>query len=202
LEFAGSASRFRTSKISSNTFPIASRSPRRSARSTRSPSPQWLFVREQYGLCWRASRPREQAQASRQPRPRFWSGGSARAVAFALARAGAQVSVCARRESAARELARAVGGEAVPRRALRTETFDGILNTTPVGMYPQENVSPLSAQELRCNLVMDLIYRPLETRLLKIAKKNGIATVSGLEMFLAQGFAQWEVWTTPVRPNP
>jgi len=131
----------------------------------------------------------------------FGAGGSARAVAFALARAGAQVSVCARRESAARELARAVGGEAVPRRALRTETFDGILNTTPVGMYPQENISPLSAQELRCNLVMDLIYRPLETRLLKIAKKNGIATVSGLEMFLAQGFAQWEVWTNTRPPE-
>src|SRR5215831_5143630 len=51
----------------------------------------------------------------------FGAGGSARAAAFALARAGAQVGVCARRESAARELARAVGGEVVPRRALRSK---------------------------------------------------------------------------------
>lgn len=131
----------------------------------------------------------------------FGAGGSARAAAFALARAGAQVAVCARRDSAAKELARAVEGEAIPRRALTSENFDAILNTTPVGMHPQEDVSPLSAQELRCDLVMDLIYRPLETKLLRLAKKEGISTVSGLDMFLAQGFAQWEIWTETKPPE-
>ena len=131
----------------------------------------------------------------------FGAGGSARAAAFAFARAGSHVFVCARRESAAKDLARAVGGEAIPRRALRSENFDALLNTTPVGMHPHESASPLSAQELRCKLVMDLIYRPFETRLLKLAKKKGIATVSGLEMFLAQGFAQWEVWTNTKPPE-
>ena len=124
----------------------------------------------------------------------FGAGGSARAAAFALARSGAHVSVCARRDAAARELARAVGGEVVPRRALRSQNFDAILNATPVGMQPHEAASPLTAQELRCNLVMDLIYRPLETKLLKLARKKGIPTVSGLDMFLEQGFAQWKIW--------
>jgi 3-dehydroquinate dehydratase / shikimate dehydrogenase len=131
----------------------------------------------------------------------FGAGGSARAAAFALARAGSQVFVCARRESAAKELARTIGGEAIPRRALHSERFDAILNTTPVGMHPYEGVSPLTAEELRCNLVMDLIYRPLETRLLKLAKKKGIAIVSGLDMFLAQGFAQWKIWTKTTAPE-
>jgi len=131
----------------------------------------------------------------------FGAGGSARAAAFALARAGAQVFVSARRDSAAKELARAADGEAIPRRALRSERFDAVLNATPVGMHPHESVSPLTAQELRCNLVMDLIYSPLETRLLKLAKKRGIAAVSGLEMFLAQGFAQWEIWTNTRPPE-
>ena len=131
----------------------------------------------------------------------FGGGGSARAAAFALGRAGAHVFVCARRDSAAKELARAAGGEAIPRRALRSENFDALLNATPVGMHPGENASPLTAQELRCDLVMDLIYRPLETRLLKLAKKKGIATVSGLDMFLAQGFAQWEIWTNTRPPE-
>ena len=49
----------------------------------------------------------------------FGAGGAARAAAFALARAGASVVVCARRPARASELARAVGGETVPRRALR-----------------------------------------------------------------------------------
>jgi len=131
----------------------------------------------------------------------FGAGGSARAAAFALARAGSQVFICARRNSAAKGLARAVEGEAIPRCALRSENFDAILNTTPVGMHPHENETPLSSQELRCDLVMDLVYRPLQTKLLKLAKQKGIATVSGLDMFLAQGFAQWEIWTKTKPPE-
>ena len=132
----------------------------------------------------------------------FGAGGSARAAAFALVRAGAHVCICARRESAAKQLARAVGGEAIPRRGLRTECFDAILNATPVGMHPHEGISPLSARELQCRIVMDLIYRPERTKLLEIAAQKGIATVSGVNMFLAQGFAQWEIWTGERAPEP
>jgi 3-dehydroquinate dehydratase/shikimate dehydrogenase len=131
----------------------------------------------------------------------FGAGGSARATAFALARAGASVSICARRERAARDLSRAVGGEAVPRRALRSESFDAIVNTTPIGMHPAAGISPLAASELHCRIVMDLIYRPEHTRLLQIASSKGIATVSGVEMFLAQGIAQWELWTRQRAPE-
>jgi shikimate dehydrogenase len=132
----------------------------------------------------------------------FGAGGSARAAAFALARAGAVVSICARRERAAKELARAVGGEVLPRRALRTQFFDAILNSTPVGMHPQAAISPLKPRELNCRIVMDLIYRPQRTQLLRLAAQKGIATVSGVEMFLAQGIAQWEIWTEQRAPEP
>ena len=132
----------------------------------------------------------------------FGAGGSARAAAFALARAGAQVFICTRRESAAKQLARAVGGEAIPRLALRKQSFDAILNATPVGMHPHEGISPLSARELQCRIVMDLIYHPERTKLLEIAAQKGIATVSGVNMFLAQGSAQWEIWTGKRAPEP
>jgi 3-dehydroquinate dehydratase / shikimate dehydrogenase len=131
----------------------------------------------------------------------FGAGGSARAAAFALARAGAAVVICARREKMAKELARAVGGVAVARRALRSERFEAILNATPVGMHPRSGISPLSAGELNCRIAMDLIYRPMRTEFLKIAARKGIATVSGVEMFLAQGFAQWEMWTGKEAPE-
>jgi 3-dehydroquinate dehydratase/shikimate dehydrogenase len=131
----------------------------------------------------------------------FGAGGSARAAAFALSRAGAAVSICARREKAAKELARVVGGEVIPRRALRSEFFDAILNATPVGMHPQDKTSPLAPAELNCRIVMDLIYRPQRTQLLKIAAKKGLTTVSGVEMFLAQGIAQWEIWTEKRAPE-
>jgi len=131
----------------------------------------------------------------------FGAGGSARAAAFALARAGAVVVICARRERAAKELARAVGGEVLPSRALRTQFFDAILNSTPVGMHPRAATSPLTPRELNCRIVMDLIYRPQRTQLLRLAAQKGIATVSGVEMFLAQGIAQWEIWTEKRAPE-
>jgi 3-dehydroquinate dehydratase / shikimate dehydrogenase len=131
----------------------------------------------------------------------FGAGGSGRAAAFALARAGAIVVICARRERAAKELARAVGGEVLPRRALSTQFFDAILNSTPVGMHPQAAISPLKPRELNCRIVMDLIYRPQRTQLLRLAAQKGIATLSGVEMFLAQGIAQWEIWTEQRAPE-
>ena len=123
------------------------------------------------------------------------AGGAARAVAFALAQSGAAVCICARRPEEAKSLAKAVGGEAVVRARLGKEFFDAVVNATPIGMFPAIERSPLTARELNCRLVFDLIYRPVETRLLQLAARHGIETVSGLEMFLAQGTAQWEIWT-------
>ncbi len=131
----------------------------------------------------------------------FGAGGAARAAAFALAKAGALVGICARREKAARELAKAAGGEVVPRRALRSESFDAILNATPIGMHPHDSVSPLAPTEINCRIVMDLIYRPQRTQLLKLAAQKRISTVSGVDMFLAQGIAQWEIWTEKRAPE-
>jgi shikimate 5-dehydrogenase len=62
-------------------------------------------------------------------------------------------------------------------------------------MYPQNGRSPLQANELNCRLVFDTIYRPRLTRLLAFALRRGIEIVSGVEMFVAQGTAQWEIWT-------
>jgi 3-dehydroquinate dehydratase/shikimate dehydrogenase len=123
------------------------------------------------------------------------AGGAARAVAFALAQSGASVCICARRPKEAKKLARAVGGLEFPRSRLKGEFFDAIINSTPMGMYPKTENSPLSARELNCRLVFDLIYRPVTTKLLQLASRRGIETVSGLEMFLAQGMAQWEIWS-------
>src|SRR4029077_12748207 len=73
----------------------------------------------------------------------FGAGGVARAIAFALSRAGASVSFCARRPAQAATLARGAGAEAIARRHLRSEFFDAIVNATPVGMHPAIDRSPL-----------------------------------------------------------
>jgi 3-dehydroquinate dehydratase / shikimate dehydrogenase len=128
------------------------------------------------------------------------AGGSARAAAFALARAGAIVTIWARRPQRARALARAVGGEAIDRREIARRSFDTIVNCTPVGMHPHGG-SPLEGRELNCRLLMDLIYRPLKTELMRRAERRGIETISGVEMFLAQGAAQWKLWTGERAPE-
>jgi 3-dehydroquinate dehydratase/shikimate dehydrogenase len=130
----------------------------------------------------------------------FGAGGAARAAAFALAQAGSIVCLCARRPERARELARAAGGQVVERASLADEFFDAIVNCTPIGMHPNGG-TPLRAAELNCRIVMDMVYRPLETELLRTARRKGIETISGLEMFLAQGFAQYEIWTGERAPE-
>jgi 3-dehydroquinate dehydratase/shikimate dehydrogenase len=121
------------------------------------------------------------------------AGGAARAAAFALAEAGSVVCISARRVSAGKRLAREVNGEFIARSRVRREFFDAIVNATPVGMRPGDG-SPLRAHELNCRVVMDMIYKPANTPLLQLARRRGIARVSGEEMFLAQGTAQWEIW--------
>ena len=130
----------------------------------------------------------------------FGAGGAARAAAFALAQAGSIVCLCARRPERARALARAAGGQVVARASLAHEFFDAIVNCTPIGMHPRGG-SPLESTELHCRLIMDMVYRPRETELLRLARRKGIETISGLEMFLAQGFAQYEIWTGERAPE-
>jgi 3-dehydroquinate dehydratase/shikimate dehydrogenase len=123
------------------------------------------------------------------------AGGAARAVAFALATAGAYVSMTSRRPAAARALARAVSGEAVPRRALARRHFDAIVNCTPVGQAPDTDASPLEPRELNARLVFDLVYQPRATRLLRWARARGLRVVPGWRMLVEQGAAQFEIWT-------
>ncbi len=123
------------------------------------------------------------------------AGGAARACAFALATAGAFISVTARRLAASRQLARAVGGEAIPRPHIRRRRFEAIINCTPVGQAPDADASPLRAEELNARVVFDLVYNPHETKLLRLARRRGIRAVPGWQMLVEQGAAQFEIWT-------
>ncbi len=64
---------------------------------------------------------------------------------------------------------------------------DIIVNTSPVGMYPKCDASPVDLQKFpKCQAVADVIYNPLETRLVNQAKELGMTGVNGLEMLVAQ----------------
>ncbi len=123
------------------------------------------------------------------------AGGAARSAAFALAEANASIFICARRIKRSLQIAKAVDGAVIDWGELRRTSFDAIVNATPIGMEPFVQDSPLEARDLNCRIVFDMIYRPRETRLLQLARKRGIETVPGIEMLIAQGIAQWEIWT-------
>ena len=67
-------------------------------------------------------------------------------------------------------------------------------------MKDSKQALPIAENELNTGLVFDMVYNPLETPLLKLAKARGIATINGLEMFVQQGARQFEIWTGKTPP--
>lgn len=128
------------------------------------------------------------------------TGGAARAAAFALVEKGARIFLTGRNPDRARALARVCGGEALDRERLAGRRFDVLVHATPVGMYPHVEEC-LFPQEIPAELVFDMVYNPLETQLLKNARAAGKAAISGLEMFLEQAAAQFEIWTGMTAPR-
>jgi shikimate dehydrogenase len=126
------------------------------------------------------------------------AGGSARAVAIALASDGAQVSVHARRRERAEDLAMLASGRAGPWPP-EPGSWDVLINCTPIGMHPRVDETPMPVEALTGRLVYDLVYNPPATRLLREAAAAGIRTIGGLDMLVAQAQEQF-LWWTGARP--
>lgn len=126
------------------------------------------------------------------------TGGAARACVFALASAGADVVVLARDVEKARRLADEFAVRWQPLKpGISDVAADILVNATPIGTRGEhEEQTMFTADELRdVKLVYDLVYNPLETRLLREAKSAGAQTLGGLDMLVAQGVRQFEIWT-------
>lgn len=73
-----------------------------------------------------------------------------------------------------------------------------IVNTTPLGMSPRVNQSPVPDEDtglLEDKICYDLVYNPLQTKFLEQARSNGGTPITGLEMFIGQGSRSFEIWT-------
>lgn len=136
------------------------------------------------------------------------AGGAARAICYRLLKDGAARVVVANRtlaraEELARDLGRVCGAEgrvaAVPApgdglaEALASAAV--LVNATSVGMSPRADESPVPGALLRPGLtVMDIVYNPVETRLLAEARRAGAEVIPGTEMFLHQAAEQERIW--------
>ena len=77
-----------------------------------------------------------------------------------------------------------------------------LVNSTSVGMHPDEGVSPAPGEMLKEGMVVfDAVYNPIETKLLREAKARGASTVSGFDMFVKQAAAQFGLWFGRPAPN-
>ncbi len=134
------------------------------------------------------------------------AGGAARAIAFSLAKVGAEISIANRTVSRARVLASTIEksfGVSVKSLGLsRSELTkvikqaDVLINATTVGMHPNVGQTLVTADMMHRGLVVnDIVYKPLETRLLREAKRAGARTVDGLGMLVHQGALSFEIWT-------
>ncbi len=120
------------------------------------------------------------------------TGGAARAVAVALASAGSVVTVYGRNRGRAKDVAALAGGtaSAFP---VAEKSWDLLVNTTPVGMFPNIDETPFEGT-FEGRVVYDLVYNPMETRLLKEAAAAGCDVIGGLDMLVAQAEDQSAWW--------
>ena len=129
------------------------------------------------------------------------AGGAARAIAYGLRGKVAQITIANRTVSRAQALAAELGAEACGLDEMTGLGPDVIVNSTSVGMWPEVDRSPVPASMLRGGMVVfDAVYNPIRTRLLREAEAAGAVTATGLEWFVSQAAAQFELWTG--RPAP
>ncbi|MBI3168481.1 MAG: shikimate dehydrogenase [Chloroflexi bacterium] len=134
------------------------------------------------------------------------AGGSARAVVYALVKDGWNVTITTRRLEQAEKLTNSFPNYQLPitdLTDLRPSTFDLLVNTTPVGMTPSIDQSPLPENlSLSSNtFIYDLVYNPRETKLVRDARTQGLSATGGLGMLIEQAALAFEIWTGHAPPR-
>jgi len=129
------------------------------------------------------------------------AGGAARAIILPLLEYGASVTVYGR----SADRLQCIQNKFVVSVAAWSDrihrTGDVLINTTPIGMWPNVNESPMPEGSLNgCDLVFDMIYRPMQTKLLCDAVRAECKTAGGLDMFVRQAMMQMELWSG-IRPD-
>jgi len=139
------------------------------------------------------------------------AGGASRAITYILVKKGAGVTIVNRQQELdwaedisrliRRDLRKEVRVCELGQLAKTIENTDLLVNATSVGMSPAGGVSPVPAPLLRkISAVFDIVYNPIETRLLREAKAAGARTIGGVDMLAWQGALAFEKWTGQPAP--
>ena len=131
----------------------------------------------------------------------FGAGGAAKAISFYLDAEGARVTIANRTKKRAAQLASklrnasAIGLDTELKKHIKDS--DILINATSVGMHPHEDATLVNANLMHPDLVVfDIVYNPVETKLLREAKRAGVKKiVDGVKMLVYQGAASFRIWT-------
>lgn len=126
------------------------------------------------------------------------AGGASQALAYYLVKQQANLFWFNRTEANAQALIDLFGGKLLKTtdcHELKDFRFDLIVNTTPLGMFPHVENSPLTNYQFtHQQVIFDMVYNPRETLLIKQAQAQGAQCISGIDMFVGQGLKQIELW--------
>ncbi|MHC1636436.1 MAG: shikimate dehydrogenase [Candidatus Methanospirareceae archaeon] len=132
------------------------------------------------------------------------AGGAAKAIAFYLKKEGAKLIIANRTEERGEELAKRLNAEYIRLENVksRLKEADVLINATSVGMFPDDNATLVTADMMHPELVVfDIVYNPLETRLMREAKKAGVkCIIDGVKMLVYQGAVAFKIWTGKEAP--
>lgn len=134
------------------------------------------------------------------------AGGASRSISFTMAQEARELTILNRTPGKAEMLANRISATVrkdvrwreLCHDALAEELKDAniLINATSVGMHPNDSDTPVDKSLLRRDLIVfDLVYNPLETRLLREAESVGVRVIDGLAMLVYQGAASFEIWT-------
>ena len=129
------------------------------------------------------------------------AGGAARAIAYGLARRGADVILTSRTSQRAEALAKFVNCKVVDWAARHQHATDILVNCTPLGMHPNVDETPFEKHHLKPSMVVfDTVYNPESTLLIKDARNRSCTVVTGVEMFIRQAALQFKLFTGQEAP--
>ncbi|MGQ9693789.1 MAG: shikimate dehydrogenase [Thermodesulfobacteriota bacterium] len=125
------------------------------------------------------------------------AGGAARAIAFGLKKEGCEIFIFNRSQEKGEKLAKELRATYLRKfPTIKEINPEIVINATSVGMVPHEDQSPYPINLLQEGMVvMDIVYHPRQTKLLREAEARGCQTVEGIEMLARQAAAQTEIWT-------
>lgn len=129
----------------------------------------------------------------------FGAGGAGRAISVGLVEEGADLIILNRTVEKAERLADALNCRFSGIDAAKVQDCDLIINATSVGMHPLPDAAIITEIPDKA-IIMDIVYSPIETKLLKLAKQNGNMTINGFGMFLYQAAEQFKLFTSKEPP--